>query len=188
MRFFDEDIKIADELPLFKFDINADNEKTKQILEREKANGNLEKASRLGAALAGEVWSLEQISSVKEYDLTEDDGLLLQVRMLFCFAVHVAADEYAKNNIISKKVLSVFNSALKDIAPDFYSELEDSGSFSFYYLEYRSHERDAMGIGKAFAMLSSREGEKAYEDFGERLYREYIEIIKKHIEDTGFVD
>lgn len=188
MRFFDEDIKIADKLPLFKFDINADNEETKQVLEREKANGNLEKASRLGAVLAGEVWDLERMPLVLERNLADNDGVMLQIRMLYCFAVHVAADEFAKNAIISKKVLSVFNDVLKDNSPGFYAELENSGSFSFYYLEHRSQEKGVEGMGKVFAMLASKKDERAFEELGEKLYIEFVEKVKRHIEDAQFVD
>ena len=123
----DSDMKIAgDEFePAAEKD---DSDATAKLLEKEKANGNLSRARRLGAIMA------EEVSEIEGDHPTSDAALLTQRRILLAFAVEVGLDAFLPNTLLSQTAQSIFYDTLRLTASAFYEDLQESGAFSFYYL------------------------------------------------------
>ena len=147
-----------------------------QLWTREKANGNVAKARRAGAILAGIVLSDESFSSI---DGISDDDLHVQRFALATFAVEVGFDAFLPNGILSETAQDMFEHTLKITAPEWYDVLSQTGAISFYYLSIRSARgQSGAGIGDTFATLCGLPGSKACIKKGNALYLSVLSRIK----------
>lgn len=147
-----------------------------QLWAREKANGNVAKARRAGAILAGIVLSDEGFASI---DGIADDDLRTQRFVLATFAVEVGFDAFLPNGILSETAQDMFDHTLKITAPEWYDLLTQTGAFSFYYLSIRSARgQSGAGIGDTFATMCGLAGNKACIKMGNALYLSVLARIK----------
>lgn len=149
-----------------------------RLLDREKKNGNLSKARRLGARMAEEVASVEGYSTAAGGP-AENPSLLPRRRILMAFAVEVGLDAFLPNNLVAQSAQNVFYDTLKILAPDFYDDLQESGAFSFYYLCVRDGRQVERRVGENFASLCGRPGSESYARMGEELYSRFIAQVKR---------
>ena len=124
-----------------------------RLLDREKKNGNLSKARRLGARMAEEVASVEGYSTAAGGP-AENPSLLPQRRILMAFAVEVGLDAFLPNNLVAQSAQNVFYDTLKILAPDFYDDLQESGAFSFYYLCVRDGRQVERRVAVSYTHLT----------------------------------
>lgn len=101
MQYDDSDMKIVGS------DLKADKtfddaEHTALLLEREKSNGNLVRARRLGAVLAEDVASIEGESNAG------DATFMTQRRILLAFAVEIGLNTALPNTLLCETAQSVF--------------------------------------------------------------------------------
>ncbi len=163
---FDEDIKIF-------------NGSKKQIETPEADTDNhypLDKARVLGVALAGMTKEAE-----RGFELEIDDGLLLQRRLLLCYAIATALEDYSKSIQEARTALNAFYDTLKRLDAGFYDDIGSSGSFSFYYLARRQGGDTVRRIGQTFAMLCGQDGDPVCQELGEALYCQYTNMVKVQI-------
>ena len=153
-------------------------EATARLFNREKNNGNLGKARRLGARMAEEVASMEGYSSAANGP-AENPILLTQRRILMAFAVEVGLDAFLPNNLVAQSAQNVFYDTLRILAPDFYDDLQESGAFSFYYLCVQDGRQVARRVGENFASLCGRPGSESYARMGEDLYSRFLAQVKR---------
>ncbi len=163
---YDEDIKIFDgskkndqvsdfEIPIYK---------------------DLDKARNLGIALASMTKEAE-----RGFELNIKDELLLQRRLLLCFAIATALEDYSESMQYARTALNAFYDTLKRIEPGFYEDIGSSGSFSFYYLARRQSGDIVRRIGQTFAMLCGQDGDPVCQELGEALYCQYTNMVKVQI-------
>ena len=158
-----------------------------ELMENRK-NGNLDKARRLGAALADEAAYAEKSGFLKPSPVREDYAVLSQCRVLMCFAATVGAETCTPNLLTAHTALNVFYDRLKRQSPQLYEEVNEAGSFSFYLLEYRKGGDVERGIGRAFAMLCGRDGDAVCSELGETLYCRCLHIGRKRAKELAFVN
>lgn len=176
----DSDMKIAGE----KFGppkVQDDTEFTAEMIEKEKSNGNLSRARRLGAIMADEV------SAIEGGQLTDDAAVLTQRRILLAFAVEVGLDEFLPNALLSQTAQSVFYETLSKTASAFYEDLQESGAFSFYYLCVREGRDVETNVGKTFASLCGKVNDIALTIQGKEMYLHFIDQVRYYTDSMGFL-
>ncbi len=163
---YDEDIKIFDGskkvVPSAEFDIPE--------------HRDLDKARKLGVALAGMAKEAE-----RGFELNINDELLLQRRLLLCYAIATALEDYSESIQYARTALNAFYDTIKRIEFDFYEDIGSTGSFSFYYLTRRQGGDIVRRIGQTFAMLCGQDGDPVCQELGEALYCQYTNMVKVQI-------
>ena len=158
------------------------------ICELDRQSANLEKARRLGQSLASEL-----VAAPEKYGFdiiaaqTDGDSAvnLLQQRILLAFAVSVGLESFSVSPLVARTALSVFYNTLKRINYEFYEDINNSGSVSFYYLAKRRGIDVERRIGQTFAMLCGKDGNGVMCELGETLYCRFLASVKQHIIDIG---
>jgi hypothetical protein len=179
----DSDIKIAEEKPFSKK--TEDTTRDANELEAQRRLGNLEKAHLLGEALSDKIVDEDGESEFGE-DSSEDTGMRTQRRLLLAFAACSSIEKNIKSNVLQGVVLNVFYDTLKKSLPEFYSDISESGSFSFYTLCVRRGVDVDYNVGCTFAMLCGKENDSVIEGLGEALYIHFVDIVRKTIEFFDF--
>ncbi|MDR3645015.1 MAG: hypothetical protein P4M02_08080 [Clostridia bacterium] len=149
-------------------------------LRRQHENGNLDLARELGKQLSQRMTGLESESSFG-IDLCEDEDLCLQRRLLFAFSACYAVECFVPGKLLQDVAVNAFYNALKNTMPEFYGDLDSSGSFSFYYLCVRRSGEVSEAIGHTFAMLSGKNGEPVIERLGEALFIRFSDVVREMI-------
>jgi hypothetical protein len=159
-------------------------DESEKELERQQRSGNLDKARSLGDELAREIIDEDGVTSFGR-DAHEGDGVRRQRRLLLAFVV-----DYSVNSAVSgmpgHTALGRFYDDLKRDVPDFYEDVRESASFSFYLLCVRDGEDVERNIGSAFAMLAGHEGDKVMAELGEALCYHFRDIVSATISSYHF--
>jgi hypothetical protein len=180
VRSDDSDMKIAGEV--FREQKAADDtEEMSRLLAREKANGNLSRARRLGAIMA------EDVAAIEGEQVSEDSVLLTQRRILLAFAVEIGLEKVLPNPLLAQTAQNIFYETLRQTAPDFYEDLQSSGAFSFYYLCVRDKKNVERRVGETYASLCSRPNDKGLCKQGTDLYLHFIEQVRVSAQSMEFV-
>ena len=180
MRNDDSDMKIMGDdydLP----EPKDDTQETAQLLQREKENGNLNRARQLGALMA------EEVSAVEGDFPAVEPALLTQRRILLAFVVEVGFDAFLPNSILTETAQSVFYETLQKDAGAFYEDLQESGAFSFYFLCVREGRQVEEKVGETYASLCGRPKDEALAIEGRTLYERFIRRVQKFVDSMGFV-
>lgn len=159
-----------------------DSELTTYLLAKERSNGNLSRARRLGAIMA------EEVSAIEGGQPAEDAAILTQRRILLAFAVEVGLNKFLPNPLLSQTALSVFNETLRQIASVFYEDLQESGAFSFYYLCIREGHDVEKKVGETFASLCGRKNDEALAREGKEMYIHFIKLVHYFTDSIKFAD
>jgi len=162
----DEDIKIFDKTTLNK----TQDEVEIPVLD------SLDSARKLGVALAGMTKEAE-----RGFELNIKDELLLQRRLLLCFAIATALEENSKSTQEARTALNTFYDTIKRNDFEFYEDIGSSGHFTFYYLALRQGGDVVRRIGLTFAMLCGQDGDPVCQELGEALYCQYTNMVKVQI-------
>ena len=178
----DSDIKIA-VLKKVRPDVGPLDE-IRQVFVHHKTSGNLEKACMLGRKLAAAV--LEEKQELTCLPAGQEYGGPLQRQLLFGFAVCAGLERLLPDEILSRAAQNAFFDALKEMSPQFYWYLNDSGVFSFYYLAYRRGGNVEHSIGKTFAMLNDMNEDDILAEVGEALYCDATNAVAMQIQTLGF--
>lgn len=180
MQYNDSDMKIAGD----DFKVNDqvdDTEHTAVLLKKEKENGNLIRARRLGAVLA------EDVSSIEGESNAGDAAFMTQRRILLAFAVEVGLNTALPNKLLSETAHSVFIDTLSKTASSFFEDLQKSGAFSFYYLCVRERRDIKKCVGDTFASLCGNNGDKELATIGAELYNRFINQVHTAVDSMEFM-
>ena len=131
---------------------------------------------KLGVALAGMAKEAE-----RGFELNIDDELLLQRRLLLCFAIATALEDNSKSTQEARTALNTFYDTIKRNDMDFYDDIASTGHFTFYYLARRQGGDVERRIGQTFAMMCGRDGDPVCQELGEALYCQYTNMVKVQI-------
>ncbi len=178
----DRDIKIAGNRPSFDIKNNASPLSTSEEFNRERENGNTDRAKRLGRLVAEEICRSGDVlvgEADRNAELKSHRGVLITFAAVsgLELACPSAVTVYAAQNS--------FYNTLKDLAPVLYKNASDTGEFSFYYLAFRRGGDIERRIGQTFAMLCSHDGDPVYQELGEALYCWFSSVVKKKAEEVG---
>ncbi len=167
---FDEDIKIFDSSAI-KAQTNS------QLTPKIESRDALDSARAIGFNLAESSNQAE-----KGFELDINDSLLLQRRLLLCFAVSTSLEEYASSVQIARTALNTFYDTLKRSDPEFYDDIGSQGAMTFYYHAKRQNGDTVRRIGQTFAMLCGNDGDPVSQELGEALYCRYVNMVREHLE------
>jgi hypothetical protein len=154
---------------------------------RHRANGNIDKARRLGAALAtmaptsdgdGIFVNLRDHLSPKFF--VQD--ILYQIRVLLVFACETILQIELPSELLSTTAISSMYHAIEEGTPGFYSNIANGAAFTFYYLAVQKGGDISENIGEAFAMLCSVKNKDSFVLAGKTVWNIAVDIIEKEIE------
>lgn len=170
----DGDMKIAGQkVP----DENPDRQKAQLLEQIEEADedGKLALADLLGKSIAKEICRCEG-----EFEILRDvdDKLLINCRLLLLFSVTVGSERYLQSNIIARTVINACQVEMERLTPEtFGSEGNYSTALSFYYLAVRGVGDAEAEMGKTFALICERPGDKKLTALGTELFKKVNECI-----------
>lgn len=170
---FEEDVKIFDSKEMRK----AAAQRATAYIQDDATRDMLDAARSIGAGLAQRTRQAE-----RGFELDIDDDLLLQRRLLLCFAVSTGLEDNAKTVQVARTALNSFYDTLKRSDPEFYDDIGSSGSLSFYYLAKRQSGDPVRRIGQTFAMMCGQDGDPVCQELGEALYCRYINMVRELLE------
>ncbi len=181
MKIHDDDVKI--------FDPNNNNKKSEKddflaIVEetnRQRKNGNSEKAKNLGKELADLAGDKDLFMSfIKIDDL--DPSILEQAYALMQFSAEAALNFYLPSTLLSTIAVNTLQETMILQKNPMYEAALNGSAFSFYYLSVRKGgDQLPYDIGCAFAMLCGKEGDEHYINVGKRLYIEILKMVEDKI-------
>lgn len=154
---------------------------------RNRANGNIDKARRLGESLAtmtptsdgdGIFVNLKDHLSPKFF--VQD--ILYQIRVLLVFACETILQIELPSELLSTTAISSMYHAIEEGTPGFYSNISNGAAFTFYYLAVQKGGDISENIGEAFAMLCSVKNKESFVLAGKTVWNIAVDIIEKEIE------
>lgn len=176
---FDEDIKIA-HIGESKKTSQNDSEYHKNL-----ENGNIDKAKKVGEAIAADTVSSAALEWTEETDTSFE--IQLQRGLLLAFSAVVAIESAALPTVIEDVIKQKFFSSLQKLDSGMYKETAESGAFSFYYLAYRRGTELERRVGQTFAMLCAHDGDPIYQELGETLFCWMKSKTEKLLADSGIM-
>lgn len=160
---------------------------------RQKANGNIDKARRLGAALAtiaptgdgdGIFVNLKDHLSPKFF--VQD--ILYQIRVLLVFACETLLQMELPTELLSTTAIASMYDAMEKDMPGFYNNIANGAAFTFYYLAIQKGGDISENIGEAFAMLCAVKNKDSFVLAGKTVWNIAVDIIDKEIEKAGITE
>ncbi|MBP3329268.1 MAG: hypothetical protein J6L89_00385 [Clostridia bacterium] len=160
-----------------------------EIMKKQRANGNMDRAKELGERIARQIYSPENINSSVAESIAQyksDEAIYEQIKMLVTFAaeaqIHLLLEKYS---VSTMAVNSLYDELIK-LDDDLYDNI--TNAFTFYYLELRKGGDVAELLGKRFAKLCGDKENDALVSLGGEIFISISEIIKEEIESTDFVN
>lgn len=157
---------------------------------RQRANGNIDKARRLGEVLAtvaptddgdGIFVNLRDHLSPKFF--VQD--ILYQIRVLLVFACETLLQMELPTELLSTTAIASMYNAMEKHMPGFYSNIANGAAFTFYYLALQKGGDISENMGEAFAMLCSVKNKDSYVLAGKTVWNIAVDIIGKEIDKAG---
>ena len=152
---------------------------TAALWQAHNASGNFERAHRLGKILA------QQLLNIKE----DDDALLLQKQMLFAFTMDTVGPALLGDELLVQTARGTFFDRLRELLPDFDDTMHRLGAYTFYRLSvdgYAPTALPAVKIGAVFAALCGKADDRAMEEEGANLFKNFVERLKETISMVEF--
>ena len=154
---------------------------------RQRANGNIDKARRLGASLAtiaptgeGDGIFVNLRDHLSQKFFVQD--ILYQIRVLLVFACETLLQMELPTELLSTTAIASMYYSLEKDMPGFYSNIANGAAFTFYYLAIQKEGNLSENIGEAFAMLCSVKNKDSYILAGKTVWNLAVDIIGKEIE------
>ena len=156
-----------------------------------RSNGNLEKARRLGEALAtitptqdGENITVNLREHLPPKFFAQD--ILYQIKVLLVFASEALIQLEIPVSILSTAAIAAMYEEIERNHPGFYKNISGGAAFSFYYLALQKGGDLAENIGEAFAMLCSVKNKDSFVAAGKTIWHIAVDLIENEIEKVGF--
>lgn len=154
-----------------------------EIYDRMRRNGDLSRARRLGASLAG---SIDRLHSELLTDKS-DETVVLHSKLLVVFSAVAGIESMLSNRMLVRTALNVFYDTLKKDSPEIYDSMSVSGAVTFYYLEYRKLGDAAADIGGKFAMLCGRDEDDELMRLGLDIFTHGFDYVRSVIDEMAFI-
>ncbi len=160
-----------------------------EIMKKQRANGNMDRAKELGETVARKSYALEGFEDellrrIDEYK--DNEKISEQIRMLVTFTVeaeiHVLLEKYS----VSTMTVNAFYDELIKLDKDLYDNI--TNAYTYYYLVLRKGGDVASGMGKQFAKLCSDKENEELIILGKDIFNAICENLKTEIEKAEFVN
>ncbi len=188
MIFDDSDVKI--------FNDNTDNKDTFDEvaiiaeMTKNRSNGNVSKAKKLGKYLAEIFVDEPHLLSDLESEvgkIDRSDDIMYQIKVLLVFTAEYCINHKLLSSLLSHTAVNALYDSVKKEAFDFYDRLDDAVEYSFYYLAVRKGVDISANIGISFAMLCGKEKDEYYTNLGKRLFEVANHEIENIINSYDFI-
>ena len=175
-------------------DINSAVELTEdfETMNRHRANGNIEKAKRLGRRLAtidpmdGNDGLIVNLRDVLPQKFLSQD-IIYQIKVLLVFAAESVAELEIKYPQLAATAINELYDSLSVDSPGFFRNIADGAAFTFYYLAMKKGGDVAKNIGETFAMLCSvQKNRDGFISAGETVWKLAVETVKSEIAAARF--
>ncbi|PWM22914.1 MAG: hypothetical protein DBX44_06500 [Oscillospiraceae bacterium] len=182
----DDDIKIAPEDLSKLFDRgNPVADDNIDLFLRQRANGNTERARRLGAQYVEDLKASVWTRAPEDVDPAVFER---QLKLLFAYVVHRIIEDYSPNHIVANAALVSFYENLERADPVIFEEINDSAAFSLYLYLHRSGTETAAEIGKTFAGLCEAGNGSDCFAIGESAYARFIGGCAQRMLAAGYLE
>ncbi len=162
-----------------------------EVVMANRANGNIDKARKLGAALAtiaptgdgDEGIYIDIKNHLAPRYLVPD--ILYQIKVLLVFACETLLQMEIPIELLSTTAIASMYSEMEKESPGFYSNISNGAAFTFYYLAIQKGGDLSKNIGEAFAMLCSVKNKDGFVLAGQTVWNIAVDVIEKEIEKAG---
>lgn len=189
-RHEDDDIKIftSDKDLASSVDVDAEVLNTVETMDRERQNGNVNKARVMGKHLA-KLFN-DEVDPRKERDEQfQDKAVIQQIGVLFLFSAETALNIFLPSSTLSTIATTSLHDQLDDRKSKLYRDVYESSAYSFYYLSIRKgSDNIATSIGEAFAMLCHHEGDPVFRHEGCQLYNKVLNEVESEVKKANFAE
>lgn len=162
-----------------------------EIAMANRANGNMDKARKLGAVLAtiaptddGENGIYVDIKNHLAPRYLAPD-ILYQIKVLLVFACETLLQIEIPINLLSTTAIASMYSVMEKEMPSFYNNIANGAAFTFYYLAIQKGGDISQNIGEAFAMLCAVKNKEGFVLAGKTVWNIAVDVIEKEIEKAG---
>ncbi len=162
-----------------------------EIAMANRANGNVDKARKLGAYLAtiaptddDENGIYVDIKAHLAPKFMAPD-ILYQIKVLLVFACETLLQIEIPIELLSTTAIASMYDAMEKDMPGFYSNISNGAAFTFYYLAIQKGGDISKNIGEAFAMLCSVKNKDSFVLAGQTVWNIAVDVIEKEIEKAG---
>ncbi len=153
---------------------------------KNRANGNIDKARKLGEVLAtisptgdeGIILPLKDHLAPRYF--TQD--ILYQMKVLLVFACETLLQIEIPVSIVSTAAITAMYEKIEKMSPGFYDNITNGAAYSFYYLAVQKGGDISANIGEAFAMLCSVKNKEGFVLAGSTVWNMAVDIIEKEID------
>lgn len=160
------------------------------LMEEQRANGNTEKAAKLGDYLSDIFLNEKELLARLEDVVGKLDypqNILFQIKILMFFAAEYTINRTLPNTVLKSTAINALYNNIKNGDRAFYNEFSDGAEYSFYYLAMRKTSDSVIAeIGKAFAMLCGKENDEVFVSLGKRMFNLVCEEVESIIEIFDF--
>lgn len=159
-----------------------------EMMEKQRSNGNTEKAVELGKNLAA-------LTSVAFEDVFVGTGLtarelsnasLYQLRALMVFSAQYSLCRFLEQAVLSTEAVNSLYNEIRKLSEGFYANVTDGSSFTFYFLAVRRKREVEKQIGDSFAMLCDKEKDARYAVLGTNTFNVVQKLVFESIEKAQF--
>ena len=159
---------------------------------RQRANGNLEKAKQLGENLSrltpsmdGEGLQVNLQDILPKKYLSQD--ILYQIKVLLVFEAEALLELSIPVPVLATTAINSLHDALRESAPGFHKNISDGAAFTFYFLAMKKSGDISQNIGEAFAMLCNVKNKEGFVEAGRSVWNLAANIIQGEIRKADFV-
>lgn len=159
---------------------------------RQRANGNLEKAKQLGENLShltpsmdGEGLQVNLQDILPKKFLSQD--ILYQIKVLLVFEAEALLELSIPVPVLATTAINSLHDALRESAPGFHKNISDGAAFTFYFLAMKKNGDISQNIGEAFAMLCNVKNKEGFVEAGRSVWNLAANIIQGEIRKADFV-
>lgn len=155
-----------------------------EIMKKQRANGNLDRANELGKTVAHRIYAVEEIDErISKYK--DNENIYEQIRMLVTFAaeaeIHILLEKYS----VSTMTVNALYDELIKLDEDLYDNI--TNAFTFYYLVLRKGEDVENGMGRQFAKLCGSKDNEELSSLGTDIFVSIRNMLAEEIGKSGFV-
>ena len=163
-------------------DLN-DIQRISEDIDRNKRNGNIDKAKALGKRLAKIRPDCKKLGlDIGNMPASE----LYCVRVLLTFTAEYAVQKYILSETLADAVSASMYDYLKAEESGYYDNISDGSAFTFYLLALKKSGDTAKNIGEQFAQRCGINSEE-HVAFGADIFNKSLELYSKIIDETEFV-
>lgn len=163
-------------------DLN-DIQRISEDIDRNKRNGNIDKAKALGKRLAKIRPDCKKLGlDIGNMPASE----LYCVRVLLTFTAEYAVQKYILSDTLADAVSASMYDYLKAEESGYYDNISDGSAFTFYLLALKKSGDTAKNIGEQFTQRCGINSEE-YVAFGADIFNKSLELYSKIIDETEFV-